>query len=391
MAKRHGYEGVAVCVPVTVPYTRYSIKSAHWFCGRALAGLIKGAGIDKNEVDGMCVSSFTLAPDTAVGLTQHLGMSPRWLDHIPMGGASGGVALRRATRAIQAGDADIIACIGADTNHVDTFRQTVATFSQFANDAVYPYGSGGPNSSFAFLTDHYMTEFGAEREDFGRVCLAQRQNALPVAHAMMKRPLSMDEYLNARLIAEPLRLFDCVMPCAGAEAFLVMSIDRAKSLGLDYVEVMATIERHNAFPEDPVQYRAGWAIDVEDFYGQAGLGPEDIDLMQAYDDYPVICFMQIEDLGFCGKGDAAKFVRERDLTVECGDFPFNTSGGQLSTGQAGAGGGYIGVVETLRQLTGQVQGHQVENARHGLAAFFGMINYDRGLCTSAIILKRADA
>ena len=138
MAKRQGYEGVAVCVPVTVPYTRYSIKSAHWFCGRALAGLIKGAGIDKNEVDGMCVSSFTLAPDTAVGLTQHLGMSPRWLDHIPMGGASGGVALRRATRAIQAGDADIIACIGADTNHVDTFRQTVATFSQFANDAVYP-------------------------------------------------------------------------------------------------------------------------------------------------------------------------------------------------------------------------------------------------------------
>ena len=109
--------------------------------------------------------------------------------------------------------------------------------------------------------------------------------------------------------------------------------------------------------------------------------------MQAYDDYPVICFMQIEDLGFCGKGDAAKFVRERDLTVECGDFPFNTSGGQLSTGQAGAGGGYIGVVETLRQLTGQVQGHQVENARHGLAAFFGMINYDRGLCTSAIILR----
>ena len=296
MGKRQGYEGVAVCVPVTVPYTRYSIKSAHWFCGRALAGLIKGAGIDKNDVDGMCVSSFTLAPDTAVGLTQHLGMSPRWLDHIPMGGASGGVALRRATRAIQAGDADIIACIGADTNHVDTFRQTVATFSQFANDAVYPYGSGGPNSSFAFLTDHYMTEFGAEREDFGRICLAQRQNALPVAHAMMKRPLSMDEYLNARLIAEPLRLFDCVMPCAGAEAFLVMSIDRAKSLGLDYVEVMATIERHNAFPEDPVQYRAGWAIDVEDFYGQAGLGLEDIDLMQVYDDYPVICFAQIEDL-----------------------------------------------------------------------------------------------
>ncbi len=391
MAERQGYEGVAVCVPVSVPYSRYSIKSAHWFCGRALAGLIEGAGVDKHDIDGLCVSAFTLHPDTAVGLTQHMGMSPRWLDHIPMGGASGGVALRRAARAVQMGDADIVACIGADTNHVDTFRQTVATFSQFANDAVYPYGSGGPNASFAVLTDHYMNEFGAEREDFGRICLAQRQNALPVPHAMMKRPLTMDEYLNARMIAEPLRLFDCVMPCAGAEAFLVMSIDRAKSLGLDYVTVKATIERHNAFPDDPIQYRAGWAVDVDGFYDQAGLGPEDMDLMQAYDDYPVICFMQIEDLGFCEKGEAAKFVREHDLTAENGDFPFNTSGGQLSTGQAGAGGGYIGLVDTLRQLTGQVQGHQVENARHGLAAFFGMINYDRGLCTSAVILGRADA
>ena len=88
---RMNYDGVAVCVPVTIPYSRYSLRSAHWFCGRALAELIKVAGIAKDEVDGFCVSSFTLAPDSAVGLMQHLGVSPRWLDHIPMGGASGGV------------------------------------------------------------------------------------------------------------------------------------------------------------------------------------------------------------------------------------------------------------------------------------------------------------
>ena len=98
--------------------------------------------------------------------------------------------------------------------------------------------------------------------------------------------------------------------------------------------------------------------------------------------------MQIEDLGFCAKGDAAPFVRDRDLTTQ-GNFPFNTSGGQLSAGQAGAGGGYIGVVETIRQLTNQTLGNLVENARHGLVSCFGMINYDRGLCTSAAILKRS--
>ena len=385
---RRGYDGIAVCAPVTVAYTRYSIRSAHWFCGRALAGLIDAAGLAKADVDGFCVSSFTLYPDTAVGLMQHLGASPRWLDHIPMGGAAGAVALRRAARAVQAGDAEIVACIGGDTNHVDSFRRTVASFSQFANDAVYPYGSGGPNSSFAFLTDRYMREFGAAREDFGRLCIAQRDNALPVPHAMMKRPLTMDQYLAARVVAEPLRLFDCVMPCAGAEAFLVTTDDRARALGLPYARVLATIERHNAFPDDPIQIRGGWAMDADDLYAQAGAGPEDVDFVQAYDDYPVICFMQIEDLGFCAKGEAARFVRARDLTAG-GDFPFNTCGGQLSAGQAGAAGGFIGLVEALRQLIDRPIGRRVENARRGLVSCFGMINYDRGLCASAAILGRA--
>jgi len=385
--KRKDYKGVAVCAPVTIPYSRYSLRSAQWFCGRSIAALIQAAQIKKKDLDGFCISSFTLAPDSAVGLMQHIGASPRWLDHIPMGGASGVIALRRAARAIQAGDAEIVACIGADTNHVDTFRNTIATFSQFANDAVYPYGSGGPNSSFAFLTDYYMQEYGTSREDFGKLCIAQRDNALSIDHAMMKKPLTMEEYLNARLIAEPIRLFDCVMPCAGAEAYLVMSEEKARSLKIPYATILSTIERHNAFPDDPIQFRGGWALDINDFYGQAEITPNDIDFLQAYDDYPVICFMQIEDLGFCKKGEVAEFIKNKNLTVK-GDFPINTSGGQLSSGQAGAGGGYLGVVETIRQLTGQTLGHGVKNAQHGLVSCFGMINYDRGLCTSAAILAR---
>ena len=386
---RANYDDIAVCVPVTVPYTRYSLRSAHWYCGRALAELIKRAGISKDQIDGFCVASFTLAPDSAVGLMQHLGVSARWLDHIPMGGASGAVALRRAARAVQTGDAEIVACIAADTNHVDSFRNTIASFSQFANDAVYPYGSGGPNASFAFLTDHYMREYGARREDFAKLCIAQRDNAQATPHAMMKRPLTLDQYMTARPIADPLCLFDCVMPCAGAEAFLIMSSDRAKLLGLSSASILSTIERHNAFPDDPIQIRAGWAMDREAFYDHAGVGPEDIDFLQAYDDYPVICFMQIEDLGFCEKGEAPAFVREHNLTAE-GNFPVNTSGGQLSVGQAGAAGGSLGLVEAIRQLTDQCLGRVVKNARIGAASGFGMINYDRGLCSSAAILARSD-
>src|SRR5215218_4121812 len=157
---RKSYEGIVACLPVTIPYRRYSTNSAQWWLGRALHELTKRARLRPKDVDGFCVSSFSLFPDTAVGLTQHFGLSPRWLDHIPMGGASGVVALRRAARAVQAGDAAIVACIAGDTNHVDSFRQNLANFSRFARDAVYPLGAGGPNMSFALLTSYYMRQYG---------------------------------------------------------------------------------------------------------------------------------------------------------------------------------------------------------------------------------------
>ena len=382
------YKDIVLTSPVTVDYVRYSNRSAHWFLAKSLRGVIESAGVDLNEVDGLCVSSFQLLPDTAVGLTQHLGVTPRWLDHLPMGGACGVAALRRAARAVQCGDAEYVACISADANQVDTFRKMLGSFSQYAQDAVYPYGSGGPNGSFAFLTNYYMREYGATREDFGKLCVAQRTNALANPNALFKKPLTLDEYLDARVIAEPLYLFDCVMPCAGGEGFMVMSRENAERRGLPYVNVLSTIERHNAFPDDPIQMRGGWVLDIDELYDVAGKTPEDIDFLCTYDDYPVINVLQLEDLGFCRKGEGPDFIRGHEFTWD-GDFPLNPSGGQLSVGQAGAAGGYLGLVEAIRQLTGRPRGHQVPDASVGLVSGFGMINYDRGLCTAAAILEAA--
>ena len=382
------YKDIVLTSPVTIDYVRYSNRSAHWFLAKSLRGVIESAGVDLNEVDGLCVSSFQLLPDTAVGLTQHLGVTPRWLDHLPMGGACGVAALRRAARAVQCGDAEYVACISADANQVDTFRKMLGSFSQYAQDAVYPYGSGGPNGSFAFLTNYYMREYGATREDFGKLCVAQRTNALANPNALFKKPLTLDEYLDARVIAEPLYLFDCVMPCAGGEGFMVMSRENAERRGLPYVNVLSTIERHNAFPDDPIQMRGGWVLDIDELYDVAGKTPEDIDFLCTYDDYPVINVLQLEDLGFCGKGEGPDFIRGHEFTWD-GDFPLNPSGGQLSVGQAGAAGGYLGLVEAIRQLTGRPRGHQVPDASVGLVSGFGMINYDRGLCTAAAILEAA--
>src|SRR5262249_62395069 len=119
-------------------------------------------------------------------------------------------------------------------------------------------------------------EFGARCEDFGKLCIAQRQNALGFPHALFRKPLTLEEYLNARPIADPLRLFDCVMPCAGAEGFLVMSRARAADLGLRFVRVLSTCERHNSFPDDPIQMRGGWALAREGLLARAAVGHGDI-------------------------------------------------------------------------------------------------------------------
>ncbi len=387
-APRRGYEGIVLAAPVTVPYQRYSTESAHWWIGRALKALADAAHIRRQDIDGFLVSSFTLFPDTAIGLTQHFGLSPRWIEHIPMGGASGVLALRKAARAVQSGDCEIAACVAGDTNFVDSFRKSLSTFSRFAQDAVYPYGSGGPNASFALIAANYMRTFGATREDFGRIAVAQRANALLFPYALMKKPLTLQDYLGARMIADPIGLFDCVMPCAGAEAFLVMREDTARSLGLPFARILSTIERHNAYADDPIQYRGGWSVDIGELYAMAGIRPDALSFIQTYDDYPIISLMQFEDLGLCSKGEAKDFVRANTFTVD-GTCPHNTSGGQLSVGQAGCAGGYLGLVEAIRQLTGHSLGGQVAGAKTGLVSGFGMITYDRGLASTAAILGSA--
>lgn len=386
---RHREEAV-LTAPTTVEYVRQSHRSTHWFVAQALAGLLRASGLRKEEIDGLSLASFGLAPDTAIGVTQYVGLSVTWLDHIPFGGVSGILALRRALRAVEAGDAQVVACIGAETNGPDSFRDSLSHFSLFSRDAVLPYGAGGPNAGFALLTDYYMRHWGATREDFGKMCVAQRQNALTYPHALFKKPLTIEEYLAARPIAPPIHLFDCVMPCAGAEGFLVMTRRRAEQLGLPYVRVLATSERHNAFPEDPVQFRGGWVHDSDRLYREAGIGPKDVSFIQTYDDYPVMSFIQLEDLGFCAKGEAPELVRRHGLT-SAGSFPINTSGGQLSVGQAGCAAGFLGLVEAARQLSSQNLAAPVPNARFGVVAGFGMIVFDRGLCSGAAILARADA
>ena len=206
--------------------------------------------------------------------------------------------------------------------------------------------------------------------------------------ALLRDPLTMKAYLEARPIADPIHLYDCVMPCAGAEGFLVTTVERARRIDMPYVTVMALEERHNAYHCDPVQLRLGGEGYATSLFDAAGISHSDVDFAQLYDDYPVIVLLQLEALGFCNSGEGADFVRQTDLRCGGHGLPINTSGGQLSVGQAGFAGGYMGLVESIRQLTDQAIGKQLKDPQIGIVSGYGMVNYDRGITTAAALLAR---
>jgi len=386
MAKVRDYSGVVLTTPVTYGYARTTEHEVPWYIGGVLEEMMHRTGITKDQIDGFILASYRLAPDHSASMVEYFGLSTRFMIDLPFGGASGVIAARRAIRAVQNGDAEVVACVGADV--APTGFGIGANFSRFSRDHVYPYGAGGPNAVFAMITQNYMRKFGASREDFGRICVAQRKNGAAFPLAVMRTPISMQEYMSARPISDPLVLLDCVMRVNGGEGFLVMTEDRARSRGLPFVSVAATMERHDGTMATPVQEAVGVNAARDAFYEEASLGPQDIDFVQAYDDYPVIVMLQLEALGFCKPGEAARFLRERELTTE-GDFPLNTNGGMLAMGQAGAAGGFVGMTEAMRQLTGETLGGSVvPRARAGIVSCYGTVNYDRGLCSSAAVLKK---
>jgi acetyl-CoA acetyltransferase len=147
---------------------------------------------------------------------------------------------------------------------------------------------------------------------------------------------------------------------------------------------------------EKVQYQVGNMLPDKTTFGMKVVGDrifaevrrEDIDVFEIYDDYPIAVMIQIEDLGYCKKGEGGKFVESHDLTFK-GDFPVNTGGGELSVGQAGLAGGFLHVVEALRQLRGEADGHQVKNAERALVTGIGWLNYGRNLgSTAALVMER---
>ena len=345
---------------------------------------LESAGLEKSDIDGIAVSSFFLAPDNAVTLCEQFGLSVSWAWQFTAGSAGPVAGVIDALHAIDAGRANVVLCLAGDVYSVARHYRLMENFNHSLYNYAAPHGFGGPNGLFGIIQRKYMETYGLERAQLGRIAVAQRRCAMHNENAVFRVPLTLEEYLDARIIADPIRLYDCVLPCAGADAVVLGALDRVDAS--KRVRVLSGHERHNHLPEEPCPLSGGWETFRDRMWNEASLGPRDMHFVQAYDDYPIMVAIQLEDLGFCAKGEAGSFLDAHDLTC-CGDLPLDTNGGQLSAGQAGAGGGLMSVVEATRQLRGEAGGRQVAGCERGVVAGYGMVGYGHGLSASAIVVE----
>ncbi len=379
-----GYDGAVIVGYGQTEYHKQARYEVPWYLADATRRALAHAGIDKREVDGLAVSSFMLPPDNTATIAEQLGMTLRWGYLGTFGGAEHVIGLLRAARAIQHEEAEVIVVVAADAFTVERHNAMMNVFNT-GFEYLAPYGMGGTNGLFAMVERRHRYEFGTTRAQLGKLAVTQRANARLNPNALLRGPMTLEDYLTARLIADPLRLYDCVLPCSGGDAVVVTSARRARRLARRPVRILAGDERTNYRPRDLVMLEGGWAEFSGKLFAEAGLGHRDIDMLQLYDDYPIMELIQLEGLGFCPKGEGGPFVEATDISLT-GTLPINTGGGQLSCGQCGAGGGAIGLTEAVMQLQGEAGARQVAGARTALVTGFGMIGFVKGLCQSAVIL-----
>jgi acetyl-CoA acetyltransferase len=346
---------------------------------------IRDAGLTVKDIDGMAVGSFSLGPDHAIDLAWRLGLSVRWLLQDINGGVSGINMLGHAVRGIESGAASNILVLAGDVTSREDFAKRAKNYNSATRDHLAPLEHGGPNAMFAMLTQRQIRKYGLDPTDYGHLVLAQRQWAAGNPLAAYRDPLTMDEYLNAPVVAAPLRRLDCVPVVAGASAIIISSERRPGAAGAP-VRVLAHRQSFNYDHQDGDGLQTGVRGLATDLWSAAGVAPSDVDVVSAYDDYPAIVYAQLADLGFVPGDDIAKFARER---IASRQLPVNTGGGMLSGGQAGHAGGLQGVVEVVRQLQHRGGDRQVANAELGVASGYGMILYRYCAGAGAAVLQRA--
>jgi acetyl-CoA acetyltransferase len=358
---------------------------------QATVAALDDAGLKAQDIDGLLMRG----PDDVYTFHQvigeRLGINAGFSTTTANGGASQILSVILAIMAIEAGLATTVLCgygrnAWSRTHKNETVRMMSATRSEEMDAQEFgpEYGLFGAPAMHAFGARRHMHEFGTTREQFGAISLAFREHALRNPHAMMKKSLTMEDYLAARMIVEPFGLLDCSLRSDAAGTVIVTTAERARDLRRRPVLVKGFATHNNLkgwFDGDNMVRTAAGPSSAR-AYKMAGLGPKDIDCAQIYDCFTYMVLTQLEDYGFCDKGDGGAFVSSGALRLN-GELPTNTSGGQLSEAHAE---GMLQIVEGVRQLQGIYDtDHQVPGAETCIVSGHG----GNTVCHSTLILGTA--
>ena len=360
-------------------------ETAHAFIRDAVVAALQDAAVDARDVDGLAVASFSLAPDTAVDLAWRLGLSTRWLLQDTNGGSSAMNMLGHALRGVEAGAASMILVIGGDATGLAGYGKIASNYNVATREHLAPLGHGGPNGVYALVTTRQMNKYGLDKSDYGHMAIAQRQWAAMNPFAVYRAPLTMEEYLAAPMVADPLTRYDCVPVVAGAQAIVIAHPDRGPR-GRAPVRVRAIRNSFNYDNQEGDGLVTGISTFADELWQSTGVRPDDIDVASIYDDYPAMALAQLNDLGMIPGGDLKRFAR-----VDIGErrFPVNTHGGMMSAGQPGGpAGGLNHISEAVLQLQHRAGDRQVRDARLAVTTGYGMTMYRYGGTAAAAVLER---
>jgi acetyl-CoA C-acetyltransferase len=327
------------------------------------ADALNDAGLDKKDLDGFLVGMPFADPGMIYPAVaaEVLGINPRMLNVVDIGGATPAGMVWRAAAAIDAGMCNAVLCIVADLNKMGDQKVPVVSVQR---EFEAPYGNIGANCGYAMIANRHMYEYGTKPEQMAKVAVDQRTNALknPLA-TFNDKPLTIEDVLKSKMIVDPLHIFEIVSPCSGGSAVIVASPEIAKRSKNPPVWLRGAGEysNHSSITYAPSLTDSPIKPAADNAFKMAGVDRKDIDLVCPYDCYTITVLVTLEDAGFCKKGQGGPFAMEHDLSYS-GDFPCNTHGGQLSFGQPGLGGGMSHVTEAVRQLMGRGEGRQVKDA-----------------------------
>ena len=355
-------------------YMRGSAKTAFELQIESSLKAIGDAGLDPKDIDG--VIPIGIVSGTADDFIENFGLPDlRFSAVVPHGGASPVMALQCAAAAVASGACKhVLITFGrnasAASNKAGARIHQMPQF-HYVTEFEYPMGAIAPAQLYAPMARRHMELYGTTVEQFGEVAVACREHALLNGNAVMKKPITLEDHRNSRMIADPFRLLDCSLESDGGAAVVVSAAERAGDLRQRRVYISGVAEGHPHSPGSITQREdmtsLGIAKAAPRAFQMAGVTHADIDVAEIYDCFTYAVIRQFEDIGFCAKGEGGPFVQGGRLRLG-GALPTNTHGGLLSQAHVW---GLNHIVELVRQLRGDAGPAQVQDAEVGLVTGYG--------------------